>query len=210
MLRQQRQAFAKRAGARKDAIRSRVRHACNSRRRLRKPALESVIQRRTKRERSIANGAVAGAAAQVSAQRMYVAWFGSAGTILFREEAHHKARSAVTALRSARTCHGSLRFVQLAARSQRFNSVNFLAGNGRQQQQATVHGAVRGSGPMLLHHNHGASAAFTLGAAFFGTRKPAGAQVFEQRCLHRGAAHFDLLAVQLKRKRRAGGRFEPH
>ena len=66
--------------------------------------------RGAERERGVADGPVAGAAAEIAAQLVGIARAGAAGTVVLGEQAHHEARRAVAALRTAARGHRLLNF----------------------------------------------------------------------------------------------------
>src|SRR4029077_13131881 len=124
--------------------------------------------RGAKRERGIANGPVAGAAAEVAGKLMGVARACAAGAVVLGEQAHHEARSAVAALRTAGLGEGALRRGEVSIDSERLDRVNLLASRHGEEHEAAIEGAVSTAGLMARHLNYRAGAAFSFGAAFFG------------------------------------------
>ena len=144
------------------------------------------------------DGPVAGAAAQVARQRVLrlLARDGGTGALVVqREQAHHEAGSAETALRAVAFDHRALRRVQLLQAGRRAGALagrrlgdvlggpDGLAVHAVRQPDAAVDGthAQAAVGPALAH-GHGAGAAVTAGAAL----------------LHRGAVQ--VVAQQLQQR----------
>src|SRR5580704_5800276 len=100
--------------------RSFIAHGRHCRRRKFQTATQRRIRRDTKRLHGIANRPVAGAAAEIATQAIRIE-FAVARTKLLREHADHKARSAVSALRSPVLSHRALYLAKRARFRQSFN-----------------------------------------------------------------------------------------
>src|ERR1700682_5091157 len=111
---------------------------------------------------------------------MGIAWASTIGTVMLREQAHHKSGSAVATLRATVVDHRLLDSSQLAFFRQRFHSVDLLSRGHRQQHQTAIHRTISADSAMLLDHHHSTGAAFTFGATFFGSGKTARAQKVQQ------------------------------
>ena len=160
-------------------------------------------------ERGIDDRFVAGAAAQIAAQRIIdLSACGPGDRLQQTGQAHHDAGRAKTALRAMTLGHGLLHRVQLAVGAlQAFHRLDRLAIQRGHQLQATVDAGVsyRRAVGVELTDQHNAGAAVAFGAAFLG----AGAvQMLAQVIKHRGvevlAANFDDGAVEYKAHSIAG------
>ena len=159
------------------------------------PGREAVVLVRVaERERGVADRAVAGAPAQVAAQRVQVEAVVRlpVRAVVLGGHAADEARRAVAALRAAADRHLVLDRVQGLGRAEALGGDDLLAvERGRRQQAGVQRGPLgRGvdAGP---GDEHGAGAALTLGAALLGAGQTLVAQPVE-----RGG---------VRRRRRAGG-----
>ena len=87
--------------------------ALERRRRPLEAIAEAARRRADRRQRRIANRAIAGAAAQIAGHRQRIAWPLPVAPVLLGEQAHDEARRAVAALRSAGGRHRLLHVGQL-------------------------------------------------------------------------------------------------
>jgi len=123
---------------------------------------------------------VAGAAAQVAAQRIgclaarHGALAALALVLVQRVQAHHEARRAEAALRAVRIDQRLLHRVQRAAgAAQLIDRDELLAVERADEGDAAIDGAPAQAARAGLTHHHGAGAAVALGAALLGALEPA-------------------------------------
>ena len=112
---------------------------------------------------SVINGPVPGAAAEISAERVMVAW-SLFRAILLCHHARNKAWRAVAALRSAEFGHRKLR-VLFPLKS--LHREDLGVRRSGKWNQAAIYSAVGGSGACRTHEKDRACAAFPFGATFF-------------------------------------------
>ena len=155
--------------------------------------------------RDVGDGPVAGAAAQVAADRFGIEAV-AARAVVLAEQADDEAGRAVAALRSAGADHRVLHRVQaVAAPARRLDGHDRLAvrpsASGHQTAVDRLDSAVaRARRPQ---HGDGAGAALALGAALLGAGQAAGAEPLEQRDVWRAPAR-SRRAVRSARSRTAG------
>ncbi|MNV21148.1 hypothetical protein D3C71_1120760 [compost metagenome] len=120
------------------------------------------------------NRPVAGAAAEVAGQRFVsLGMIRCIAVLLQGKQRHHETGSAEAALRAVALDHGFLHAVQFAFVLEVFNADELFAVQRRNERQARVEAAIANVfatviiGLQFANH-HGARAAVTAGAAFFG------------------------------------------
>jgi hypothetical protein len=147
---------------------------------------------------------VAGAAAQVAAQRIgclaarHGALAALALVLVQRVQAHHEARRAEAALRAVRIDQRLLHRVQRAAgAAQLIDRDELLAVERADEGDAAIDGAPAQAARAGLTHHHGAGAAVALGAALLGALEPALlAQPLQHRARGRHRVERDRLVVE--------------
>ncbi len=161
------------------------------------PAPERILVRRlTQASSHVADGAIARAATQVSADGFRIVSI-AIGPVVFSEQAHHEAGSAVAALRAARCHHRALNRMQRIVSSHSLDTHDLVVGGGREQQEAAVHWLILGLPVRVFSdEDDGASTAFAFGAPFLGSGEPAAAQKLQQGDVRREAFCLHSLAVQ--------------
>ncbi len=163
---------------------------------LRQAPLVPVVLRRVELGEGVADRAVAGAAAEVAADRLGPDLAGLAAlAVVLGEEAHHEARRAVAALRAAGLDHRRLRRVQLVAVGEAVHGQHLAAGQPHRGHQARVHGEEAAALAVRSHQHHRAGTALALGAALLHTGQAPLAQEVEQRLVGIGLAQGDGASV---------------
>ncbi len=158
------------------------------------------------RQRRVDDRPVAGAAAEISRQRLADASVGRGlALVIEREQAHDDPRRAEAALRAVKVDHRLLKRVQRVAVGEVLDRQHFRAVDLPEQQDAGVDGLVSERAAAQAREDHRAGAAIAFGAAFLRSLGPRLlAQPIEQRRARREAIQRDGFAAKAEGQFRAG------